>query len=196
MLLCVKATFDVRRSKSTSNSPSCIQTCHEKRLVQLLVAFSSCLLRFYFRNRNNIVTPDPASIKISIKISIKTQDDRDCVKSAFGVFDAWKAWPDLHTGTFKCNRWSVIHRRSFWDTSAMHWWTSAKLWDASPSHQRKWGVGGRRVGGDLYKFLSWFMPVIFLYYFTCMFLSHVYVHFYCLLLFVQCTELDGILHYK
>ena len=42
------------------------------------------MLRFYFRNRNNIVTPDPASIKISIK----TQDDRDCVKLAFGVFDA------------------------------------------------------------------------------------------------------------
>ena len=59
------------------------------------------------------------------------------------------------------------------------------------------GGGGRRGGGvDLYKFLSWFMSVIFLYYFTCMFLSRVYVHFYCLLLFVQCTELDGILHYK
>ena len=49
---------------------------------------------------NNVVTPDPASIKISIK----TQDDRDCVKSASGVVDAWKAWPDLHTSTFKCNR--------------------------------------------------------------------------------------------
>ena len=67
LLPCVKATFDVRCSKSTSNSPSCIQICHEKRLIQLLVAFSSYLLRFYFRNRNNIVTPDPASIKISIK---------------------------------------------------------------------------------------------------------------------------------
>ena len=64
------------------------------------------------------------------------------------------------------------------------------------------GVGGGREGGriggggDLYKFLSWFMSVIFLYYFTCMFLSLVYVHLYCLILFVQCTELDGILHYK
>ena len=39
------------------------------------------------------------------------------------------------------------------------------------------GRGGRRGGGgwvDLYKFLSWFMSVIFLYYFTCMFLSRVY----------------------
>ena len=55
------------------------------------------------------------------------------------------------------------------------------------------GGGGRRGGRgvDLYKFLSWFMSVIFLYYFTCMFLSRVYVHFHCLLLFVQCTELMG-----
>ena len=29
-----------------------------------------------------------------------------------------------------------------------------------------------------------------------MFLSRVYVHFHNLLLFVQCTELNGILHYK
>ena len=58
------------------------------------------------------------------------------------------------------------------------------------------GGGGVGWGGDLYKFLSWFMSVIFLYYFTCMLLSPAYVHFYCLLLFVQCTELDGILHYK
>ena len=63
--------------------------------------------------------------------------------------------------------------------------------DASPRHQWKWGGGeGRRGGGDLYT-LSWFMSVIFLYYFTCMFLSRVFVHFYCLLLFVQCTELMG-----
>ena len=71
--------------------------------------------------------------------------------------------------------------------------------DASSRHQWKWGVGVGGGGGgevDLYKFLSWFMSVIFLYYFTCMFLSREYVHFYCLLLFVQCTELDGILHYK
>ena len=51
--------------------------------------------------------------------------------------------------------------------------------------------GGGGGGVDLYKFLSWFMSVIFLYYFTCMFLSRMYVHFYCLLLFVQCTELMG-----
>ena len=75
------------------------------------------------------------------------------------------------------------------------------FFNASPRHQWKWGrrKGGeeeRGVGVDLYKFLSWFMSVIFLYYFTCMFLSRVYVHFYCLLLFVQCTELDEILHYK
>ena len=57
-----------------------------------------------------------------------------------------------------------------------------------------WGGGGGEV--DLYKFLSWFMSVIFLYYFTCMILSRVCVHFHCLLFFVQCTELDGILHYK
>ena len=59
-------------------------------------------------------------------------------------------------------------------------------------------MGGRVEGGggvDLYKFLSWFMSVIVLYYFTCMFLSRVYVHFYCLSLFVHCTELDGILHF-
>ena len=101
-------------------------------------------------------------------------------------------------------RWSVIHRQSFGDTSAMHWWTSAKLWryipEASVEMGGRGGGGGEGGGGgggvDLYKFLSWFMSVIFLYYFTCMFLSRVYVHFYCLLLFVQCTELDGILHYK
>ena len=58
------------------------------------------------------------------------------------------------------------------------------------------GEGGRRGGVNVYKFLSWFMSVIFLYYFTCMFLSRVYVHFYCLLLFAQCTELYGILHSK
>ena len=65
--------------------------------------------------------------------------------------------------------------------------------DASPRHQWKWGGARERGGGgvDLYKFLSWFMSVIFLYYFTCMFLSHVYVHFCCLLLFVQCTEPMG-----
>ena len=59
----------------------------------------------------------------------------------------------------------------------------------------KGGGGKRERGGggrvDLYKFLSWFMSVIFLYYFTCMFLLRVCVHFYCLLLFVQCTELMG-----
>ena len=89
------------------------------------------------------------------------------------------------------------------DTSAMHWWTSAKLFQCIPEASVEMGEeeGGegeeeRGVGVDLYKFLSWFMSVIFLYYFTCMFLSRVYVHFYCLLLFVQCTELDEILHYK
>ena len=60
------------------------------------------------------------------------------------------------------------------------------------------GRGRRGVGGvvDLYKFVLWFMSVIYLYYLTCIFLSRVYVRFYCLSLFVQCTELDGILHYK
>ena len=40
------------------------------------------------------------------------------------------------------------------------------------------GKSGEEGGVDLYKFLSWFMSVIFLYYFTCMFLSRIYVHFY------------------
>ena len=51
-------------------------------------------------------------------------------------------------------------------------------------------IGG--WGVDLYKFLSWFMSVIVLYYFTCMFLSRMFVYFYCLLHVLQCTELDGI----
>ena len=87
-------------------------------------------------------------------------------------------------------RWSVIYRRYFCDALV-------NISEALAMHPRgisgKGGEGGgregRRGGGDLYKFLIWFMSVIFLYYFTCMFLSRVYVHFYCLLLFVQCTEL-------
>ena len=97
-------------------------------------------------------------------------------------------------------RWSVIHRRYFSDALV-------NISEALAMHPRgisgnKGGGGGGGGGGeeggglDLYKFLSWFMSVIFLYYFTCMFLSRVYVHFHCLLFFVQCTELDGILHYK
>ena len=88
-------------------------------------------------------------------------------------------------------RWLAILRWSFGDTSAMHWWTSTKLWQCIPEASVE-----SRGGVDPYKFLSWFMSVIFLYYFTCMFLSRVYVHFNCLLVIVQCTELDGILHYK
>ena len=89
--------------------------------------------------------------------------------------------------------WSVIYRWYFCDALV-------NISEALAMHPRGIsgnGVGeggaGKRGGGrvDLYKFLSWFMSVIFLYYFTCMFLSRVYVHFYCLLLFVQCTELMG-----
>ena len=94
-------------------------------------------------------------------------------------------------------RWSVIYRRYFCDALV-------NISEALAMHPR--GISGNGGGGggegrrgeegggggvDLYKFLSWFMSVIFLYYFTCMFLSRVYVHFYCLLLFVQCTELMG-----
>ena len=85
-------------------------------------------------------------------------------------------------------RWLVIYPRYFCDALV-------NISEALAMHPRGIsGNGGGRGGGggvDLYKFLSWFMSVIFLYYFTCMFLSRVYVHFYCLLLFVQCTELMG-----
>ena len=92
-------------------------------------------------------------------------------------------------------RWSVIYQRYFCDALV-------NISEALAMHPRgisgnggEGGGGERERGGgggvDLYKFLSWFMSVIFLYYFTCMFLSCVYVHFYCLLLFVQCTELMG-----
>ena len=97
-------------------------------------------------------------------------------------------------------RWSVIHRRYFCDTLVNISEALAMHPRGISGNGRGGGRGGRgeRGGGgvDLYKFLSWFMSVIVLYYFTCMFPSRVYVHFYCLLLFVQCTELDGILHYK
>ena len=97
-------------------------------------------------------------------------------------------------------RWSVIHQRYFCDALV-------NISEALAMHPRgisgNGGEGGGRLGEgeggggiDLYKFLSWFVSVIFLYYFTCMFLSRVYVHLYCILLFVQCTELDGILHYE
>ena len=84
-------------------------------------------------------------------------------------------------------RWWVIHLRSFCDALV-------NISEALAMHPR--GISGNGGGGwgggvDLYKFLSWFMSVIFLYYFTCTFLSRVYMHFYCLLLFVQCTELMG-----
>ena len=96
-------------------------------------------------------------------------------------------------------RWSVIYPRYFCDALvnisealAMH---PRGIPPLLPSPPPRGGGGGEEEGGgggvDLYKFLSWFMSVIFLYYFTCMFLSRVYVHFYCLLLFVQCTELMG-----
>ena len=93
-------------------------------------------------------------------------------------------------------RWLVIHRAILLRCIGEH---QRSFGDASPRHQVETrGVGGGEEGGgvDLYKFLSWFMSVIFLYYFTCMILSRVCVHFHCLLFFVQCTELDGILHYK
>ena len=44
-------------------------------------------------------------------------------------------------------RWSVIHRRSFRDTSAMHWWTSAKLWRCIPEASVEMGRGGGGGGG-------------------------------------------------
>ena len=86
-------------------------------------------------------------------------------------------------------RWSVIYRRYFCDALV-------NISEALAMHPRgisgNGGVGGGRGeegggrreeegGVDLYKFLSWFMSVIFLYYFTCMFLSRVYVHFYSVL---------------
>ena len=81
-------------------------------------------------------------------------------------------------------RWSVIYRRYFCNALV-------NISEALAMHPRGISGRGEEEGGDLYKFLSWFMSVIFLYYFTFMFLSRVYVHFYCLLLFVQCTELMG-----
>ena len=96
-------------------------------------------------------------------------------------------------------RWSVIYRRYFCDALvnisealAMHpRGISGNGGEGGRGGRGEEGVGAGGGGLDLYKFLSWFMSVIFLYYFTCMFLSRVYVHFYCLLLFVQCTELMG-----
>ena len=78
---CVKATFDVRRSKSTSNSPSCIQTCHEKRLIQLLVVFSSCLHRFCTDHVQNdespkVTVPDVNNALSKIKIRKAPGPDR------------------------------------------------------------------------------------------------------------------------
>ena len=61
------------------------------------------------------------------------------------------------------------HQRSFGDTSPR----------GISGNVCVCGGGGGGGGVDLYKFLSWFMSVIILYYFTCMFLSRVYVHFYC-----------------
>ena len=114
-------------------------------------------------------------------------------KLGFGYSNrVWLVWwyTNVH-GTFGDNFWLFTEKVG--DTSAIllrcigeH---QRSFGDASPRHQWKWGV-------DLCKFLSWFMSMIYLYYFTCIFLSHMYVHFCYLLLFVQCTELDGILHYK
>ena len=99
-------------------------------------------------------------------------------------------------------KWSVIYRRYFCD-ALVNIREALARHPRGISGNRECGRGGegegrrggegegRREGVDLYKFLSWFMSVIFLYYFTCMFLSRAYVHFYCLLLFVQCTELMG-----
>ena len=80
-------------------------------------------------------------------------------------------------------KWSVIHRRYFCDALvnisealAMHPEASVEM---GGGRTEGGGEGGRKGGVDLYKFLSSFMSVIVLYYFTCMFLSRVYVHFYC-----------------
>ena len=110
-------------------------------------------------------------------------------------------------------RWSVIYRQYFCDALV-------NISEALAKHPEHWGGGGGgggrgeeggggrgEEGVDLYKFLSWFMSVIFLYYFTCF---YVFLRFYvftclrvlcffhactcifcCLLLFVQCTELMG-----
>ena len=92
----------------------------------------------------------------------------------------------------------MIHRRYFCD--ALVNISEALAMQARGISGNGWGGGGggggERGGRRGGRPLSWFMSVIFSYYFTCMFLSRVYVHFYCILLFVQCTELDGILHYK
>ena len=92
-------------------------------------------------------------------------------------------------------RWSVIHRRYICYALVKH---QRNFGDASPrpgervvvvcGHPRGEGERRREGGGggiDLYKFLSWFMSVIFLYYFTCMFLSRFVRAF--LLSFTLCT---------